>query len=207
MLGLAQIALESADPMNWAPYWDQTRVMTYGNGETSNANVLLMPSDGDPGVPAATGIALARAAGFIEFDRVDPRYGKSQSKVLLDTWATEGVARLAHYTDPGGNGVLMDVEDLSAITGANDGWGVPRLTPPLHLTQTRSNGAVTGVLIPMLKPQGLHGFAIPDPSAPFDLGTLLFNMIGRYLASNGTSFGYESCQVTSTCDWIAPVLP
>ncbi len=207
LLGLAQIAMESADPMNWAPYWDQTRVLTYGNGETSAANVLLMPSDGDPGVPVATGIALGRAAGFVDFTHVDQRYGKSPDQTLLDTWTVEGVARMGHYTSDGGVDVLMDVEDLSALTGMDDDWGVPRLSPPLHLPQARANGSVTGILIPMLKPQGLHGFATPDPSAPFDLGTLLFNMLGRYLASNGTAFGYEPCQVDSTCAWIAPVAP
>jgi hypothetical protein len=59
----------------------------------------------------------------------------------------------------------------------------------------------------MLKPQGLHGFATPDPTAPFDLGTLLFNMIGRYVATGGKAFDYDPCQVTSTCSWIAPVMP
>ncbi len=207
LAGLAQIAMDSADPMNWAPYWDKTRTMTYGNGESPGAHVLLIPSDGDPGVPVATGIALSRAAGFIDFNDVDTRYGKSDQQELIDQWSVEGVARMNHFTVDGGVGVLMDVEDLSAITGANDGWGVPRLSPPLHLPRLGADGKVTGVLIPMLKPQGLHGFVTPDPGAPFDLGSLLFNMIGRYLSTNGTSFDYDPCQVTSTCSWIPPVMP
>jgi hypothetical protein len=193
--------------MNWAPYWEQNRVMSYGNGETSSAHVLLIPSAGDPGVPVASGIALARAAGFVPYGTVDPRYGKSVNQKLIEVWAVEGVSRVARYTDSSGNGVLMDVEDLSAITGANDGFGVPRLVPPMRLTAARPGGGVSGVLIPMLKPKGLHGFVNPDPSASFDLGGLLFNMLGRYLSSNGTAFGYEACQVTSTCPWIAPVPP
>ena len=205
MLGLAQIALESADPMNWAPYWEQHRTLTYGTGETSGARMLLLPSIGDPGVPIASGIALARAAGFVEYDKVDPRYGKSQNQVLLDTWSIEGVSRLAHYKNSQGAGVLMDLENLASITGANDGYDVPRLAPPLRLPAPRFGG-VTGVLFPMLAPEGKHGFASPDPSAPFDLGTLLGNMIGRYAATTGKDFGYDACQVDSTCAWIAPLL-
>jgi hypothetical protein len=59
----------------------------------------------------------------------------------------------------------------------------------------------------MLSPQGKHGFVLPDPSAPFDLGSLLINMIGRYHATSGHDLTYDACQVTSSCSWIAPVMP
>ena len=206
MLGLAQIALESADPMNWAPYWEQHRTFSYGTGETPKARVLLMPSIGDPGVPIASGIALARAAGFVQYDKIDPRYGKSQNQLLIDDWAVEGVSRMKRYTDSAGNGVLMDVDHLAAITGADDGYDVPRLDPPLRLLAERpGTGGVTGVVFPMLAPQGKHGFATPDPSAKFDLGTLLVNMIGRYAGTDGKQVGFEPCQVDSSCAWIAPI--
>lgn len=206
MLGLAQIALESADPMNWAPYWEQHRSFTYGTGETPAARMLLLPSIGDPGVPIASGIALARAAGFIEYDKVDPRYGKSQNQLLIDTWAVEGLSRTARYTNSKGSGVLLDLEHLASLTGADDGFDVPRLDPPLRLLRERpGTGGVTGVVFPMLAPEGKHGFASPDPSAPFDLGTLLANMMGRYAGSNGKQLGFEACQVDSSCAWIAPI--
>jgi len=38
---------------------------------------------------------LARAAGFISFDTVDPRYGKSDDQELLDTWSIEGVTSIS----------------------------------------------------------------------------------------------------------------
>ena len=56
-LGLSQVALDAADPMNWAPYWNGSRRLTYGTGETSHTNVMMMPSIGDPGVLIAGGIA------------------------------------------------------------------------------------------------------------------------------------------------------
>jgi pimeloyl-ACP methyl ester carboxylesterase len=205
MLGIAQVALDSADPMNWAPYWEQHRSFTYGTGETANSRVLLIPSIGDPGVPIGAGIALARAAGFIEYDTIDPRYGKSQNQVLIDEWAVEGLSRTKRFTNSKGEGVLKDIDHLASITNADDGFDVPRLDPPLRLVRER-NGGVTGVVMPMLAPEGKHGFVGPNPDAPFDLGTLLANMLGRFAATSGRELGFEACQVDSSCPWIPPLL-
>lgn len=206
MLGLAQVGLEGGDPMNWAPYWEQHRTLTYGTHESVATRMLLMPSVGDTGVPIAAGIALARAAGFIEYDRVDPRYGTSQNQLLIDRWAVEGLSRTKRYTNTAGKGVLLDLEHLATIKGADDGLGVPRLDPPLRLPKYRAQpNGITGVMFIMLSPEGKHGFATPDPSTKFDLGSLLANMLGRYAASAGQAFGYEACQVDSSCSWIAPL--
>jgi hypothetical protein len=53
-------------------------------------------------VPIATGIGLGRAAGFIGYDVDDPRYGKPQNQVLIDTWAIEGINRTKRYRDATG---------------------------------------------------------------------------------------------------------
>lgn len=206
MVGLGQIAMDSADPMNFAPYWEGHRTLTYGTGETVATNVWLIPSNGDPGVCIANGIALARAAGFIPYDVVDPAYGKSQNQVMLDTFTTEGVSRLARYRDRSDRPVLMDVSNLPAITGADDGFDAPRLTPPLRSTATRPDGGASGALIVMLDPRGKHGFVTPDPDQPFDLGTLMMHMIGRYASTSGKQLSYDACQVTASCPWIAPVV-
>ena len=205
-LGLAQIALDSADPMNWAPYWDGTRTMTYGTGETVRTHVMLIPSVGDPGVLVAAGVALGRAAGFIEYDRKDPRYGKSQNQVLIDTHSVEGTVRLGNYQDSQGEAVLMDVEHLASVVPAEDGFDVPRLDPPLRLMrQDEADGSYSGFILPMLSPQGKHGFVGPDPTQSFDLGTYLLNIIGRYMQSSGNAFSWDACQATSMCEW--PTLP
>lgn len=116
--------------------------MTYGNGETSATNVIVMPSVGDPGVPVGMGIALARAAGFIGYDHDDERYGKSVNQVLIDTWAVEGINRTNRYQDSTGRLVLMDVEHLAAVMPVDDGLDVPRLDPPLRLMhQDEATGA------------------------------------------------------------------
>lgn len=200
-LGLSQIALDAADPMNWAPSWDGTRPMTYGTGETTRTQVMLMPSVGDPGVMIAAGVALARAAGFVQHDRIDPRYGKSQNHVALDTHLIEGTVRLGRYTNSAGEAVLMDVDHLAAVVPVDDGLDVPRLDPPLRLMRQGPDGTWSGVIFPMLSPRGKHGFNAPDPTSPFDLGTFLLNGVGRFVGSSGREFTWDSCQATSSCPW------
>ncbi len=206
-LGLSQIALDAADPMNWAPYWNGSRTMTYGTGETVRTNVMLMPAIGDPGVPIAGGVALARAAGFVEHDRVDARWGKSPNQVLIDTYTTEGTFRLGRYKDKKGNPVLMDVEDLASVVPVADGLDVPRLSPPMRLMRQNASGdgGYSGVIFVMLDPKGKHGFASPEPTKPFDLGTYLLNIVGRYIQSGGRAFSFDGCQATSACPW--PTFP
>ncbi|TNF25538.1 MAG: hypothetical protein EP329_22960 [Deltaproteobacteria bacterium] len=201
LLGLSQIALDSADPANWAPYWDGTRTITYGTGETTHTNVIIMPSAGDPGVAVGMGIALARAAGFVPYDVDDARYGKSDNQVLIDTWAIEGIPRTDRYQNSSGGSVLMDVEHLADVIPVDDGLDVPRLDPPLRLMK-QHDGAWKGLIIPMLDPKGKHGFVAPDPSQAFDLGAYLLNMIGRYISTRGESFTWDACQEDWSCDWI-----
>jgi hypothetical protein len=200
-LGLSQVALEAADPMNWAPYWNGSRTLTYGTGETSHTNVMMMPSIGDPGVLIAGGIAMARAAGFVEYDRIDPRYGKSQNQVLLDSHVIEGTVRVSPYTNSNGDPVLMDVDHLASVASVDDGLDVPRLAPPIRLMRQNADGSYSGMILPMLDPKGKHGFVGPDPTKAFDLGTYLLNITARYLQSSGREFSWDKCQEKSKCPW------
>jgi hypothetical protein len=200
-LGLSQIALDAADPMNFAPYWDGTRKLTYGTGETVHTNVMEMPSVGDPGVMIADGVALGRAAGFIPYDHNDPRYDKSDNQVMIDTWTTEGTVRMDRYENSQGEPVLMDVEHLAAVVPVDDGLDVPRLDPPLRLMHKNADGTWSGFILPMLDPKGKHGFVTPDPTKPFDLGTYLLNIAGRYLQSDTRDFSWDKCQAKSACPW------
>lgn len=202
-LGISQIALEPADPANWAPYWSGARTMTYGTGETTETRVMVMPSIGDPGVPVGMGIALARAAGFIEYDQDDPRYGKPQNQVLIDTWAIEGIERTNRYQDSSGRPVLMDLDHLASVVPVDDGLDVPRLDPPLRLMRyDEARGTWSGMIIPMLDPQGEHGFVGPDPSKTFDLGSFLLAQIARYMSTSAREFSWDACQATWSCDWV-----
>jgi hypothetical protein len=140
---------------------------------------------------------------------VDPRYGKSVQEVLVDDGTVEGVDGTKRYTDAAGQGVLMDVENLASLLPVSDGFDAPRLTPPLHLIRANKAevGGKSAILFPMMTPLGVHGFPVPAPSKPFDLGSLMLNQVVRYMASHGQDLDFDLCQFTWTCPWIPPPLP
>ncbi len=209
MLGIAQVALDGADPANTAPFIHQDRLLTYGNGETVGTRILYINTLGDPGVPTASGVSLARAAGLINFRDVDPRYSESVMQWLVEVGLVTGVDGTKQWTDKTGVGVLFDVDYLANLVAAGDGFDMPRADKPLRII--RDNGGAVGgksaILFPVMTPQGVHGFPAPSPTKPFDLGSLLINQVARYMASRGTELDFDLCQLTWTCPWIPPPLP
>jgi hypothetical protein len=203
MLMLAQIVLESADPANFAPFYEGNRTLSYGDGKTVATQSLMVPMTGDPGVPIAAGNALLRAAGHLDYINVDPRYGVTQQQELINVGFTEGVERTHRYQNPQGVDVLMDVDVLEQVGQADDGFETPRLAPPMRLLR-KSNvlGGTVGALFPMMNPQGQHSFPVPDPAKPFDLGMLLINIFGNYLAHGDVPL--DRCMMDSSCAWITP---
>jgi len=156
----------------------------------------------------ATGAAIARAAGFIELFKKDARYGKTPNRVLIDTGALEAVERTGRHYNSRNQPVLMDLENLASVVPVDDGFDVPRLGPPLRLVKPSSRlGGVTGVLFPMSRATGQHGFDLPDPSRPWNLGTFMVNMVGRYVSTNGRELPIEKCLEDSTCSFIQPLPP
>lgn len=205
-LGLAQLAIEQGDPVNYLPNAEKRRILRYGTGEEVSTHMIVVNTIGDMNVPVATGTAIARAAGMIELFKKDGRWGKTENRVLIDTGAIEAVERTGKYKDAMGNDVLMDVDDLSAISGKADGFDMPRLNPPLRLVKDNDRiGGKTGVLYPMVVPTGRHGFDPPDPSHMFDLGSLMLNMLGKYMQSGGMELPMEACMEDNTCSWIPPI--
>ncbi len=157
---------------------------------------------GDPGVPVATATALMRAAGFVDSENVDPRYGKTQMQQLIDVGFVEGVERTGRYTAASGN-VLMDVDVLQAVSNADDGFGAPRLAPPMRLTRaSKDDAGKVGALFPMMNPKGEHSLPVPDPGAPFDLGTYVINLFSDYLGSGGTRISMDACMTTNDCPYL-----
>ena len=157
---------------------------------------------GDPGVPVATATALMRAAGFIDFQNVDPRYGKTQMQELIDVGFVEGVERTGRYPSANGN-VLMDVDVLQGVSGSDDGFGTPRLAPPMRLIRGAKDGSGrVGALFPMMNPKGEHSLPVPDPGKPFDLGTYVINLFADYLGSGGNRVSMDACMVTNDCTWL-----
>jgi hypothetical protein len=158
---------------------------------------------GDQGVPISTAVALLRAAGLVDYRTVDPRYGKTQMQQLIDVGFVEGVERTKRYQDASGRDALMDVDVFQAMANADDGFGVPRLSPPMRLVrESPALGGKVGALFPMMNPKGEHSLPIPDPNKPFDLGSLVINLFADYLGSGGTRVSFEPCMERSTCDWL-----
>ncbi|MEW6430465.1 MAG: hypothetical protein AB1730_03055 [Myxococcota bacterium] len=205
-LGLAQLAIEQGDPVNYLQNVERRRILRYGTGEEVSTRMIVVNTVGDMNVPVATGAAIARAAGMIELFKKDSRWGKTENRVLIDTGTIEAVERTGRWKNSRGQDVHMDIDHLSAIAGKDDGFDVPRLDPPYRLVKDSDRvGGKTGVLFPMVVPTGRHGFDPPNPGDMFDLGSLMMNMLGRYMQSGGTELPMEACMEDNSCSWIPPI--
>jgi hypothetical protein len=97
----------------------------------------------------------------------------------------------------------MDVDVLQNVSNADDGFGTPRLAPPMRLVRDSSAvGGKVGALFPMMNPKGQHSLPVPDPGKPFDLGTYVINLFSDYLGSGGTRVSTDACMVDSSCPYL-----
>jgi hypothetical protein len=228
LLALSQTILEPADPINYAPHWFLDPLAAR---QGQPANVIVIPTSGDPWVPTATGVSMARAAGIIELTTPDPVYGKTMDQVLIESGAVEGVSRLQRYNsqtvgpfallgphlicNPGDDCTGTSLADVSGLAcddqGMNctDGLQAPRLSPALR-TQLqrvthRPDGSVAGVSmleIPLLNREGQHGFLNPQPGKPFDIDQYLANQAGYYFLTRGQTISFDKCQADlNSCPW------
>ncbi len=210
----ASMIVEPADPIVFAPLYHLRPVFYhYERNIQLGANVLVIPTLGDMNVPVDTGIAIARAAGIIPVFSPDPRYPNplrpgsflTPNQVLIHNFVVEGVAELKRFTHPvTGRGILFDPDDLS---NNSDGFGSPRLHPPLRLTVRTPQGGVAAMRIPNLNPNGQHGFSLPDPRLKFDYNLFMANQIGVYFRSRGTEVRDDPCLEKDNCPDIPPPPP
>ena len=118
LMTLAQIALDPADPVSFAPYY-YTRPRRDENGAiVPPAGIYTINTIGDMNVPVNTGIAAARIHGAIPFLRPEnaaakdyPDYvapqalivlvGDTPNKVLLKNHVVEGIRWLERHPAPG----------------------------------------------------------------------------------------------------------
>ncbi|MCA9669628.1 MAG: hypothetical protein KC503_28730 [Myxococcales bacterium] len=202
-LALAQLALDAADPINYAAYYKRKKLDFSYDPAAKNVgtNMLFIATGGDTTVPVATAVALARASGIVDFEHVDARWGKTPNQVLIDSYALEGLSRLRRYDD---KEVVVDVENFSGGTHAP---GNPRIDPPMRLSIDHADGGHSGLRIPLIDPKGQHAFLVPNPSADFDNDQFLVHMVARFLSSGGKELSDEPCMATSACSWIPPLAP
>jgi len=205
-ISIAQLALDAADPVNFAPNWHE-RTLRYGTGEVVRTRGVVSTSIGDMAVPASTGAAIARAAGLLEYRVKDPRWGKTPNQLLIDTGTMDATERIRRHVNGSEESVLMDIEDYASVPGTPDGYDVPRLSPPLRLVgEAPRVGGMSGAVFPFLVPRGAHGIDFPNPARPFDVGTFFINTMVRYLATDGRTWQLEACAEDNSCAWL-PQLP
>lgn len=217
MVSLAGIAVEPADPVNYAPYYSRyTLEFMEGDRvfEKKPTNVMPVVTLGDPAVPASTGFQIARAAGYFT-DRDGgppnkylfenhPDYGKTLNRVLLDNKGPEAITWLDPF--PGYACDLMDFDNYSRSENtaepaskdlATDGFDCPRLDPPLRLA-TRTFGTeagVSGLSLPLIEDVGAHAFIVGSNSTfqDFDIGMFMSNQIAVYFWTRGQQIAYDRC--------------
>ncbi len=129
LAGLAQIALEPGDPINYARHVFLDPATAADVTLQQPRSVLVMNVAGDGAVPPSTGSAYARAAGVLPFLPPDApeeladwrapasfesRYGvPTPDDVLIDFHVHEGLARLQRHPVEGAPRFLFDVDDMS----------------------------------------------------------------------------------------------
>ena len=190
--------LEPGDPIAYAPHYITDPYVDLGGYET---NVMIVPTPGDTIVNTSTGIAHARAAGYIPQDEVDPRLGVPVVAWLAAHGVIEGLEEYGPYTDVNGASCLYDPDDLDNGT---DGTGAPS-DVPLRLTVNHAGG-LGALRMPYVETTGTHAFGLPEPSRAFDINTFQILQIASYLVSGGRSLSDDRCLEDATCAWI-PALP
>lgn len=169
----------------------------------ASANVLLVPSIGDQNVPVNTGIANARAAGIIELDEIDERWGMSQNDVLIQYRVLEGTEVTERYTNEAGDrSVLLDLDDLDESSAS---FGEPNLDPPFRISTIIEDESgvehTVALRVPYVEDHGAHGFGTPEPTLTFDINTFMINQIAHFFTSGG-ELRDDLCLEDSTCDFL-----
>ncbi|MCC6620305.1 MAG: hypothetical protein IT385_03575 [Deltaproteobacteria bacterium] len=227
---LGQIILDKTDPAVMAQYIARKSFTYPGTGEsTGHGRTLLVTSVGDMNVPASTGITIGRSAGLIDYRAPLAGHDAPMNQVLIDSYTAEATEVTRRFVTPSGQSVLMDVENFSR---GGDLWGsdIPRLDPPLHADlgqgEPNANGGFSAAIFPYAIPTGQHGFPFPgdlpdrkkaqcldacteggcgcDEVTTFDTGSFLFNMFGRYVATDGRELSADPCLGTNDCDFMLP---
>lgn len=211
---IASMILQAGDPVGYARHYalEPLDVSDYDPGVEPGVNTLVIPTIGDMNVPINAGIMNAVAAGIVEHEAPDPRYGTSQLRLLIDSATHEGIERLGrhemevmvdtdgdceHETAERHRG-LFDVDDLDQ--GLSQ-FVAPSPDQPLRAT-LKTEAGVSGMRIPYLTYEGQHGFYFPDSCLAFDINTYMLNLVGWYSLTGGTDLPDDICLESETCDFL-----
>ena len=204
LMGLAQMVLDPADPINYAPHFFQDPLAVRPEGKRVT-NLLTIVTLGDPMNPMDIHGSVGRAAGLIAYRNPDPTIGDTPNGYLIKNWVYEGICGLGrHPLTSTGSEALFDPDRLDDLktTGDEDGNGFHAPSPPrgqeLRLSVSTSTG-VSGVRFGHIKPCGKHSFFITDPSNKFNVDAYLNNLAAHYFATNGKVILDDKCLETGSC--------
>lgn len=214
LLGLAQHLVDAADPAVYAnTYFEHPLKFPYEtnpNFRSGETNVLFIPTAGDSSVPVATGYAMARIAGVLDYAKKDPRYGMSQNQYLIENYAYEGVYwldRFPEYTQ-----ALFDHDDLDngqfttsrlPERGFDPNYDAPK---PLRATVQTQRG-ISAMRVPYQDERGNHSIYLPEPTLTFDIDSFMANQLTHFFAHGGEKLIDDPCMeeyTLSTCTWYGP---
>jgi hypothetical protein len=195
--GLAQIALEPADPVNYARhvFLDPARAEDVTHRTRS---VLVMNVAGDTTVPPSTSNVYARAAGILPFlppeapdeladwrapDRFRNTYTfETPDDVLIAYHVHEGLSRLERHPVRGASHFVADVDDMSdgrqffapdgesQLALADGGIQPARLNPPLRWGRESHPAIESASLDPWSPSGGFPGYSSLIHAYAFPVG-------------------------------------
>ena len=226
--GLGQLIVDPGDMAVAAQHMLDSPLTYPGANETTGSHMFQITAVGDMNVPVSGGLTVGRAAGILDWQTPDPRFGVPANQVLLDTFVAEGVTTSKRYLNTAGQGILMDPD---VVSGGDDFWGdtVPRLDPPLRagVGVPDALGGESAFMFIFSNPFGQHGPNVPGAETEwrleaceaacldgeacgcadqsyFDGGVFWFNAVSRYIALEGAMVDLDPCMGTDDCEWMVP---
>ena len=188
---------EPGDPIAYAPTYALRPNEDLG-GEP--INMLLMPTPGDMIVSINAQYALARAAGLIDYENVDDRWGKTMDRFIIDSGAVHGLEEFQEWTCADGEPCLFDIDDLDE---GLDETGAPS-AEPVRAEFTTDSGTIA-LRVPYANKNGSHAFSLPDPELPFDINTFAIYQIADYFRRGGAEVSDDHCLEDVSCDFLDEV--
>lgn len=175
---VAQILVDPSDPVNLARHHFLAPA-DFGD-ETQRACTLNVSTVGDEDVSISTGIAIARAAGIIDFHRLDPRLadashpeGRTHNRYLIDHGVITGLYRLSPYRRASdGRQINFDADDFDrAASPPEPGWDGDGLDVPSTATPLRAwRAVIDGDVCTCIDASGEHDCTWPgDTVGPIEM--------------------------------------
>ena len=210
-LGLAQHLVDAGDPAVYGQtYHKHPLQFPYEknpNFRVGNTNMLFIPTAGDSAVPVATGYAMARIGGVLDYEKIDPRYGMSQNQYLIENFVFEGIYWLDRFPDY--PHAIFDHDDIDGGLYEDDKFPERGNDPnadaakPLLATIQTERG-VSAMRVPYQNVEGNHGIFLPEPTIPFDIEAFMANQLSYFFAHGGEEITDDPClsdYSLESCDW------